>query len=134
MKKTLDAPRLIDWVICDDVRHEINGKTTLVGIYGSDMIVNVIPAILPQLVFHLKWDVSEGCFKKLTFRFVLPDQTEMGPVIISAPNVAPESPRVVMQIVLMPIQIKSAGMCSLFVKIDEKPEQKIGGFEVKLSK
>ncbi len=34
---------------CDDIRHEITGKTTLVGVYGSVMFVREFPAMLPQL-------------------------------------------------------------------------------------
>lgn len=34
---------------CDDIRQEIGGKITLVGCYGSEMIIDKLPAVLPKL-------------------------------------------------------------------------------------
>jgi hypothetical protein len=34
---------------CDDIRFEMGGKTSLMGIYTSDMIVPEFPAMLPRL-------------------------------------------------------------------------------------
>ena len=37
-------------IYCDDVRHEISGKRTFVGIYHAELLVLEFPTILP--VFH----------------------------------------------------------------------------------
>lgn len=37
-------------LFCDDIRHEINGKTTMVGVYSSNLVLpNNEPALLPSL-------------------------------------------------------------------------------------
>ncbi|MFN0045598.1 MAG: hypothetical protein ACKVOS_03945 [Sphingorhabdus sp.] len=37
-------------LFCDDIRHEVTGKTTLVGIYNSQLIITGnLPVILPKL-------------------------------------------------------------------------------------
>jgi hypothetical protein len=37
-------------IFCDDIRHEITGKTTLVGVYNSQLIVtDSLPVTLPQI-------------------------------------------------------------------------------------
>lgn len=37
-------------VFCDDIRHEITGKTTLVGVYNGQLIVSgSLPVTLPQI-------------------------------------------------------------------------------------
>lgn len=37
-------------IFCDDIRHEITGKTTLVGVYNNQMIVTGnLPVTLPQI-------------------------------------------------------------------------------------
>lgn len=37
-------------LFCDDIRHEVTGKTTLVGIYNSQLIVTGnLPIVLPKL-------------------------------------------------------------------------------------
>jgi hypothetical protein len=37
---------IIAVVVCDDVRHESNGKDIIIGVYGSDAIVPSYPALL----------------------------------------------------------------------------------------
>lgn len=34
---------------CDDIRHELGGKLTLVGVYSTDLLVPAFPAVLPKL-------------------------------------------------------------------------------------
>lgn len=43
------SSRLIIAQFCDDIRHEIGGKMTLVGCYAGEMIINELPAVLPKL-------------------------------------------------------------------------------------
>lgn len=41
---------------CDDVRHEIGGKLTLVGVYGSSMLIHEpFPATLPKLCLSITY-------------------------------------------------------------------------------
>lgn len=54
---------------CDDIRHEVTGKMTLVGVYGGQMIVGgTLPITLPQIC------------AVITFRF-LPPSEPIKPVI-----------------------------------------------------
>lgn len=46
------AEQFLWGIFCDDARHEVNGKVTLVGCYGPDMLVNAFPAVLPKLVVN----------------------------------------------------------------------------------
>ena len=34
---------------CDDIRSEVGNKTSLIGIYGSDLVVPEVPTVLPKL-------------------------------------------------------------------------------------
>ena len=54
---------------CDDLRHEMSGKTTIVGVYGSELIVAELPAVLPAffIVTHV-WTPRDKPFRKLVFR------------------------------------------------------------------
>lgn len=36
-------------IFCDDVRNEVGNKYSLMGCYGSDMVVGLIPSLLPKL-------------------------------------------------------------------------------------
>ena len=41
-------------IYCDDIRHEIGGKTTLVGVYGDALIVHKFPQDIPKLCIRLE--------------------------------------------------------------------------------
>lgn len=48
-------------IFCDDIRNEMDGKVTLVGIYAGEMIFNVpLPAIIPKLGFVIKYFERSG--------------------------------------------------------------------------
>jgi hypothetical protein len=48
---------------CDDIRHEVTGKMTLVGVYGGQMVVGgTLPITLPQIC------------AVITFRFLPPSE------------------------------------------------------------
>lgn len=48
-------PELLYLHICDDVRKEINGKISLMGIYDS-IVSPEIPCIIPKLYFYCGFD------------------------------------------------------------------------------
>lgn len=43
------TPPFAHALFCDDVRQEVNGKVTYVGVYGPDMLVTRFPVTLPKL-------------------------------------------------------------------------------------
>ena len=50
----MDAPRVFYCLFCDDIRREVGGKTSLIGIYHGDIIFNSPkPALYPKLCGHL---------------------------------------------------------------------------------
>lgn len=125
-------PKLIDWILCDDVRQEASGKTTIVGIYGTDVIVPMTPMVLPQLCIITKWDISSGVFKEIVFRLELPDGNQLGPIAAKAPHHI-KGERLSMHLSLIPFQIQLLGTYKIFLKIDTELDRKIGEFEVKLA-
>lgn len=128
----IKKPKLIDWIICDDVRQEASGKTTIIGIYGADVIVPMTPMILPQLCIITKWDISTGIFKEIIFRLEQPDGSQLGPITVKAPHKI-KGNRLTMHLAFIPFQIQIVGTYNIFMKIDDESEKKIGEFEVKLA-
>ena len=46
----MSSPRFVHVHYCDDIRQEINGKLSLIGCYGPDLVVNQrLPVVLPKL-------------------------------------------------------------------------------------
>jgi hypothetical protein len=74
------APRVANCIFCDDIRVEIGGKFSIMGIYGSDIIFPVAP---PALL--LKWgivvwlivDVDDKPQKMSVSVLAPPDKTEI---------------------------------------------------------
>ncbi|WP_189994763.1 DUF6941 family protein [Thalassobaculum fulvum] len=49
----------LDVLFCDDVRQEIGDKTTLVGIYKQELIVDSFPATLPRLAIVVRIGIDD---------------------------------------------------------------------------
>ena len=61
-------------IFCDDIRDEVTGKKTYIGVYGDDMVVAAkLPTALPSLhfVIHLFFQPGEKP-DKLTFQIAMP--------------------------------------------------------------
>ena len=57
MGKTDVRPRVLQHIVCDDVRQEEGGKVTLVGCYGRWILVDStarFPVLLPKLCFFFR--------------------------------------------------------------------------------
>lgn len=46
--------RHVQTIFCDDIRHEISGKVSYIGVYSSDLIVPSLPVTLPKLCLSVK--------------------------------------------------------------------------------
>lgn len=46
--------RQVQTVFCDDIRQEVNGKLSLIGVYGGNMLVPAFPVIIPKLCLLVK--------------------------------------------------------------------------------
>jgi hypothetical protein len=68
-------------LFCDDIRQEVGGKLSLMGLYQSDMVFpkdTTFPLILPKFVIFVKYYESTGTFSEdLTLKITLPgDQAD----------------------------------------------------------
>ena len=61
--------RYLDAIFCDDMRQEVTGKSILIGVYSSIMIVGSYPTTLPQLCVVIKAvSPAKHPFSELTVR------------------------------------------------------------------
>jgi hypothetical protein len=51
--------RLIDVIVCDDVRQEINGKLLLIGVYSGSVVIFGLPTVLPTFTLVCKWATKD---------------------------------------------------------------------------
>ncbi|MDY0873119.1 DUF6941 family protein [Dongia rigui] len=72
--------RLGTLTICDDVRLEINGKETIVGLYNNVLVVPSVPHRMLKLCFRLPLFLAEPVSSKAKFEVFSPS----GKVMLSA--------------------------------------------------
>lgn len=62
-------------IICDDIRQEVGGKFSLMGVYGGEMTVSPIPALLSRLCFSAQISTPrDEPFRSLEVRFEFGEQ------------------------------------------------------------
>lgn len=47
-------PRHVETLFCDDVRHEVGGKLSFIGVYSGGLFVPAFPVTLPRLCLSVK--------------------------------------------------------------------------------
>ena len=131
MTKTEKHPKLIDWMICDDVRREMDRKLMFIGVYQDIIGVPTLPFTLPQLFILTKWDTSEASVKNFEMKVIQPDKSVIGPVMGELGSSLEDKQRTLIQVGITPFQIPVAGKHEIVMKINKKTH-KVGTFEVAL--
>jgi len=72
-------------LFCDDIRNEMDGKVTLVGIYTAEMIFNVpFPVIIPKLGFVVKYfERRDESSEPLNLQIYFPGDPDDTPSVVS---------------------------------------------------
>ncbi|MDR1840694.1 MAG: hypothetical protein LBQ86_02080 [Holophagales bacterium] len=67
----IKAPKHEFTLLCDDIRQEMGGKTSLMGIYDHHIVVPQVPFVLPKVCFYTRFSRMDGQFK-FNFSIVSP--------------------------------------------------------------
>lgn len=72
-------------LFCDDIRFEMDGKISLIGSYGGDMVVrDPLPVVLPKFAACVVFVQRQEAFSKaLAVKIFLPGDAEDAPSIVS---------------------------------------------------
>lgn len=129
MEKTI---RMIDWMLCDDIRQENNGKRIFIGVYDDSIIVPSVPLTIPQIVFYSKWDITAAPIKKFEFKMVQPGGKIIGPIVneLSPPSPESNGRKAIVQIGLTPFNIEASGEYRIQAKINDIDYDTIASFTV----
>lgn len=72
---TLPLPRYLSVLFADDIRQEVDGKVTIVGVYQAKMLFPQLPAVLPKLaVVMTAVTPADRPFEKLVFGLYKDDE------------------------------------------------------------
>jgi len=67
----IKAPKHEFTLLCDDIRQEVGGKTSLMGLYDHHIVVPQVPFVLPKVCFYTRFSRMDGTFK-FSFSIVSP--------------------------------------------------------------
>lgn len=117
-------------IYCDDIRNEIGGKMTLVGIYSGQLLAAAVPCTLPKLCLVLTLSTAKDePFKSISitgkfsenevFRMELAEE-QIEEIRAQAGPPKPDARHYSMQLmaILSPFQLEHAGKLSLEVLAD----------------
>lgn len=130
---TSKKPKVIDVVFCDDIRQEVGGKVTLVGVYATDIIVTRIPFVLPKFCVRAKLDFPSKAKHSAQMELILPDQRKLGPVTINVPKRDIPAQGMIAQLVFSPLEISDQGLLTVRIRFDEQGHVEERTIEVKVA-
>jgi hypothetical protein len=67
----IKAPKHEFTLLCDDIRQEVGGKTSLMGLYDHHIVVPSVPFVLLKVCFYTRFSRMDGTFK-FSFSIVSP--------------------------------------------------------------
>ena len=67
----IKAPKHEFTLLSDDIRQEVGGKTSLMGLYDHHIVVPQVPFVLPKVCFYSRFSRMDGQFK-FSFSIVAP--------------------------------------------------------------
>lgn len=114
----------IKTILCDDVRQEIGGKISLMGIYSKDIIVNKVPASLPfmNLVVMLE-DIKEP-FEKFFVSVITPKSDPIN-VNYPAPSKIEKGENINLVVGFSPFKLNDAGSAKFEIRFSESGKASI---------
>ena len=120
-------------MICDDVRHEDNGKEILIGVYTDTIITSKEPPLLlPKLCVRILLRAKKTEFENVSFQIISPSRWEIFSRNMPLTIEKPDEPTVFTAEVI-PAPLPMAGVYTIRFGMDIEP-RKIGQFEVRVRK
>src|ERR1700694_1339031 len=132
-------------IFCDDIRHEVGNKASLMGIYGAEMFVHqAFPTAMPRMGFHIIYrEDPRAPLNNMTLCIFLPGdaddkptyKTEIsrseGQIPPPPPGLDPSARRTFsLNVILNPVPLKEEGKIRVRMLVDGT-EVKLGTLSVK---
>lgn len=111
-------------ILCDDVRQEVGGKISLIGIYSKDIVLNKVPAILPVINLVVMFESIREPFSKIFVNLVMPKED---PIKVShpAPPGMEKGKDVNLVLGLAPFKLNNTGPAKFEIRFNENKKASI---------
>ena len=114
----------INTILCDDVRQEVGGKISLMGIYSKDIVVNKIPAILPFINLIVMFEDIKEPFDNILVSVIIP-KSEPIQVSYPPPPSLEKGKDINIIIGLSPFRLNATGPAKFEIRFSENEKARI---------
>lgn len=114
----------IKTLLCDDVRQEVGGKISLMGIYSKDIIVNNVPTILPIINFVIMFEDIKEPFSTLFVTVVTPKSDPLQFNYPAPPDIEPGK-NINLVMGLSPFRINEKGPARFEIRFSKEEKARI---------
>jgi hypothetical protein len=131
-------------IFCDDIRQEVGNKSSLMGVYGPDLIVEGdFPVTMSKLGFFIKYKEDLGVTpEKMALNIFLPGDSDDKPTYtidveradsgtsVPLPDATPDTKQTMaLNIVFSPVILKNEGRIKVRMQVGDE-EVKLGTLKI----
>jgi hypothetical protein len=119
-------------LIADDIRQEMGGKTSLMGLYDNHIVVPQVPYTLPKVCFYTRFSRMNGDYK-FSFGITAPSgeqKTIIDGSEVSIPEGAKEG---TFNVVASPFEVNEEGIYEVVLTLAKGEESTTYGYKFAIS-
>ena len=113
---TLKIPIHEFTMLCDDIRQELGGKVSLMGLYDHHIAVAQIPYVLPKICFYTRFSNLDGVFK-FSFSIIFPTGEQRDVISDSDVEIPKEAKEGTFNVAVSPLDITSEGIYEAIIAL-----------------
>lgn len=112
----LKIPKHEFTMLCDDIRKEFGGKTSLMGIYDHHIVIPETPYVLPKICFYTRFSNLDGIFQ-FNFSIISPTGERRDIICDSDIEIPDGAKEGTFNIVASPFDITSEGLYDVIIAL-----------------
>ncbi|MBS1766658.1 MAG: hypothetical protein JST05_04545 [Acidobacteria bacterium] len=110
----IKAPKHEFTLLCDDIRQEQGGKTSLMGLYDHHIVVPQIPFSLPKVCFYTRFSRMDGAFK-FSFSIAAPDGNRKDVIKDSEVGIPEGAKEGTFNVIAAPFEVSAEGVYEVII-------------------
>lgn len=109
-------------LICDDIRQEMGGKTSLMGLYDNHIVVPEVPFTLPRVCFYTRFVNIRGQYK-FSFTIVAPNGDEKKVISDAAVEIPASASEGTFNVIASPFDVTVEGVYEVKIELQAVPAE-----------
>ena len=111
-------------ILCDDIRSETGNKFSLMGIYGSNIVIKKFPAVLPKLCLGIMIEGAKVDFQECNVTLKCPE-VEPTHLKLSLSKENHVGLNIALFVTIVPFRVKATGPAKFEVRFDKNKRPSI---------